>query len=120
MIQVVPQQRIFLAVESVDFRRGIDGLCAICRDVLCRDPFSGYLFLFTNRKRTALKILAYDGSGFWLCHRRLSKGRLAWWPWGGESEQEERHLATFELQALLMNQDPSRWNHQMFRKVLQA
>ena len=118
MIQVVPQQRIFLAVEPVDFRRGIDGLCAICRDVLCRDPFSGYLFLFTNRRRTALKVLAYDGNGFWLCHRRLSKGRLAWWP-REASEQRERNLATFELQALLMNMDPSRWKPQTFRKVLQ-
>jgi transposase len=118
MIQVVPQQRVFLAVEPVDFRRGIDGLCAICRDVLYRNPFSGYLFLFTNRRRTGLKILAYDGSGFWLCQRRLSQGTLAWWP-RGESKQQERHLATHEVQALLMNQDPSRWSHQPFRKVLQ-
>jgi transposase len=119
MIQVVPQQRIFLALHPVDFRRGIDGLCGICREVLCRDPFSGYLFVFTNRRRTGLKILSYDGGGFWLCYRRLSEGRLTWWP-KGESESHERYLATFELQALLMNMDPSRWKHRNFKEVLQA
>jgi hypothetical protein len=66
MIQIAPQMRILVAVEAVDFRRGIDGLSRVCRDQLASDPFSGTLFVFHNRRRTAIKILAYDGQGFLL------------------------------------------------------
>ncbi len=80
MIQITPQMRILVAVEPSDFRRGIDGLARVCKEVLQRDPFSGCMFVFRNRPATALKILVYDGQGFWLCHKRLSKGKFAWWP----------------------------------------
>jgi hypothetical protein len=71
MIQVTPQMRIMAAVEPVDFRRGIDGLARLCKDVLKHDPFNGWVFVFRNRSATALKILVYDGQGFWLCHKKL-------------------------------------------------
>ncbi|MBU0972474.1 MAG: IS66 family insertion sequence element accessory protein TnpB [Proteobacteria bacterium] len=80
MIQVTPQMRILLAAEPEAFRKGIDGLAGICRKILQSDPFSGYLFIFINRGRTAMKILCYDSQGFWLCQKRLSKGRFNWWP----------------------------------------
>ena len=80
MIQVTPQMRILLAVEPADFRKGIDGLACLCRVTLRQDPFSGYVFVFGNRRRKAIKILVYDGQGFWLCQKRLSKGRFPWWP----------------------------------------
>ncbi len=57
MIQLVPQLRILLACEPVDFRKGIDGLAAVCRGPLAADPFSGALFVFRNRSGTALKLL---------------------------------------------------------------
>lgn len=82
MIQVTPQMRVVVAVEPADFRRGIDGLAQLCREVLQQDPLSGWMFVFRNRRATALKILVYDGQGFWLCHKRLSRGRFAWWPHG--------------------------------------
>jgi transposase len=72
--------RILVAVEPADFRKGIDGLAAVCRLHLREDPFTGALFVFRNRRATAVKILAYDGQGFWLCQKRLSKGRFAHWP----------------------------------------
>jgi len=72
--------RIMLAAEPVDFRKGIDELAAVCRKVLCSDPFSGYLFVFVNRKKTSIKILVYDGQGFRLCQKRLSRGRFCFWP----------------------------------------
>jgi len=62
---------------SKRYRRG---LAAICRQKLEMDPFSGTLFLFRNRARNALKILVYDGQGFWLCTKRLSRGKFHWWP----------------------------------------
>jgi len=80
MPQVTPQTRILVAVEAVDFRNGIDGLARVCQEQLQADPFSGRLFVFRNRRRTALKILAYDGRGFWLCQKRLSRGRFGFWP----------------------------------------
>jgi SOS-response transcriptional repressor LexA len=67
MIAIAPQMRILVAVEPADLRKGIDGLAAVCRKVLQQDPFSGCVFVFRNRRATALRILVYDGQGFWLC-----------------------------------------------------
>ena len=78
MIQITPQMRILIAVEAVDFRKGIDGLAGVCRNIIRVDPFSGYVFVFRNRRSTAIKILMYDGQGFWLCQKRLSKGCFSW------------------------------------------
>lgn len=104
MLQIVPQMKIFVACSPVDFRKGIDGLAGVCRQQLDQDPFNGSLFLFRNRRRTSLKILVYDGQGFWLCTKRFSKGRLKWWP---ESENAPlTRLAARELQILLWNGDP--------------
>ena len=60
MIQITPPMRILVAVDAVDFRRGIDGLARVCREVLDADPFSGALFVFRNRRGTAIKVLTYD------------------------------------------------------------
>lgn len=80
MIQVTPQMRILVATEPADFRKGIDGLARLCREELKRDPFGGGVFVFRNRRATAVKALVYDGQGFWLSHKRLSRGRFRWWP----------------------------------------
>jgi transposase len=66
MLQLTPQSRIFLATEPVDFRTGIDGLGAVCRRVLGDSPLDGAVYVFRNRSGTAIKILCYDGQGFWL------------------------------------------------------
>ena len=60
MIQVTPQMEIWMAVEAVDFRRGIDGLARVCREVLKADPFSGHLFVFRNKRGTSIKVISYD------------------------------------------------------------
>jgi transposase len=104
MIQVAPQMRVFVAVEPADFRRGIDGLARQCREVLQADPFSGTAFVFCNRRRTAVKILVYDGQGFWLCHKRLSSGRFKYWP--SHTDQAVTPLQTHELHVLLQGGDP--------------
>jgi transposase len=104
MIQITPQMRIFVAIEAVDFRKGIDGLAGVCRRILKADPFSGYLFVFRNRRRTSIKILQYDGQGYWLCQKRLSKGTFHWWPKG----EVARQLMTHQLQTLLWNGNPEK------------
>jgi transposase len=103
MIQLTPQMRILLAVDAADFRKGIDGLCGICRQKMQEDPFTGTVFVFRNRRGTAIKILAYDGQGYWLCQKRLSAGKFRWWP--REGEQGIRSMAVHELQVLLWNGD---------------
>lgn len=107
MIQITPHMRIWVAVEPIDFRAGIDGLAAACRQRLQVDPFCGALFVFRNRSRTAIKVLVYDGQGFWVCHKRLSSGRFAFWPC---ADTPARALQACELQMLLMGGDPMRAN----------
>jgi len=80
MMQLTPHMRILVATEPADFRKGIDGLARICRVQLNQDPFQGTVFVFRNRRATAIKILSYDGQGFWMCQKRLSKGRFPHWP----------------------------------------
>ncbi len=105
MMQLTPQMRILVAVEPADFRKGIDGLCRVCREALSSDPFSGAVFVFRSRGGTAIKILAYDGQGFWLCQKRLSQGQFRYWPRRVDSAQHE--LLAHQLQVLLMGGDPS-------------
>jgi len=105
MIQVAPQMRILVAVEAVDFRNGIDGLARVCKQQLQTDPFSGRLFVFRNRRRTAIKILVYDGQGFWLCQKRLSTGRFRFWP--SSATELTQGVAAHQLQVLLMGGDPT-------------
>lgn len=103
MIQLTPQMRILVGVEPIDFRKGIDGLARACREVFQADPFSGWLFVFRNRRQTALRILVYDGQGFWLATKRLSGSRFRWWP---TSATAVTPLEAHQLQRLLMAGDP--------------
>jgi transposase len=66
LIQLAPQFRILVAVEAVDGRKGIDALAQLCREKLDADPFSGCIFIFRTRRGTAIKLLTYDGQGFWI------------------------------------------------------
>jgi transposase len=103
MMSVTAQTRVLVCVAPVDFRKGIDGLARICREVLSTDPFSGTLFVFRNRRRTAIRLLAYDGQGFWLCMKRLSEGRFRYWPDG--TRAVHRELLAHQLQVLLAGGD---------------
>jgi transposase len=105
MIQITPQMRLLIAVEPVDFRNGIDGLAQVCRQMLEADPFSGAAFVFRNRAATSIKVLVYDGQGFWLCQKRLSHGKFHWWP--DNSGQAATGLEAHQLQLLLWNGNPA-------------
>ena len=78
MIPFGPATRILLAALPVDMRRSFDGLAEIVRHQLKDDPLSGHLFIFTNRRKNRLKILFWDGSGTWVCAKRLEKGTFSW------------------------------------------
>jgi transposase len=103
LIQMTPQIRILVAVEPIDARKGIDSLAQLCREKLAADPFSGCLFIFRSRRGTAIKLLAYDGQGFWLATKRLSKGRFRWWPSG---EEPARGLRAHQAQLLIAAGNP--------------
>jgi transposase len=104
LIQITPQMRILVAVEPADFRKGIDGLARLAKEVLAKDPFSGAAFVFRNRRATAIKALIYDGQGFWLCHKRMSSGRFRFWP-GRTGSAAARSLQAHELAVLLAGGD---------------
>ncbi|MEF8697870.1 MAG: IS66 family insertion sequence element accessory protein TnpB [Candidatus Accumulibacter sp. UW20] len=80
----VPLERIWLALEPVDMRLGIDGLSARIQASLGRSPCDGSAYAFTNRKRSRLKLLVWDGTGVWLAQRRLHRGGFTW-PSAGEA-----------------------------------
>lgn len=106
MLQITPQMKILVAVDPADFRRGIDGLARLCQQALQEDPFAGTVFVFRNRRGTALKVLMYDGQGFWLCHKRLSQGRFPWWP-SAATDAGAQRLAAHQLAVLLSAGNPS-------------
>lgn len=105
MLQITPQMKILVAIQPVDFRNGIDGLVRLCKEVLRQDPFQGGVFVFRNRRATALKALVYDGQGFWLCHKRLSEGHFRWWP-SAAADTTAKALAAHQLHVLLRAGDP--------------
>lgn len=107
MLQITPQHRLFFAVEPADFRLGIDGFAALCRKKLARDPFTGTIFIFTNKRHTAVKLLAYDGTGFWLCHKRFSHKKLKWWP---QSPEQAADCRSIELVIMLQQGHPKAAN----------
>jgi transposase len=105
MLQLTPQSRIFLATEPVDFRKGIDALAAVCRQRLGDNPLEGAVYVFRNRSGTSLKLLLYDGQGYWLCMKRLSTGRFRGWPTNSDARVP---LSARELIVLLWNGVPER------------
>lgn len=119
MFGLTTATRVFVAAGATDMRKGVDGLFGLVRDALGEDPLSGHLFLFANRARTRVKVLVFDGSGLWVCSKRLEKGRFAW-PKAGE-EQTRIAMRAEELTLLLSGIDlaqakPRKW----FRRSLAA
>ena len=114
LIQITPQLRILVAIEAIDGRKGIDSLAQLCREKLDADPFSGCLFIFRSRSAKSIRILAYDGQGFWLATKRLSKGRFRWWPTGLEASKT---LRAHQAQLLLAAGNPETEAAPVWRQV---
>ena len=99
MIGIGSATRVYLAAGATDMRKGFDGLFGIARDRLGLDPLSGHLFVFCNGRRNRLRILYWDGSGLWICSKRLEKGRFSW-PAGTEN-QSRLQMSSQELALLV-------------------
>jgi transposase len=114
LIQITPQLHILVAIEAIDGRKGIDSLAQLCREKLAADPFSGCLFIFRSRSGKAIRILTYDGQGFWIATKRLSKGRFKWWPTGSEPAKT---LRAHQAQLLLAAGNPDVEAAPVWRRV---
>ena len=78
MLSIGGTTRVFLALHPVDLRGSFNRLYGYVADVLRLDPKSGHWFVFTNRRRTRIKILVFDGTGLWILNKRLEAGRFGW------------------------------------------
>lgn len=105
MIQFSSHMRILVSTTALDMRKGIDGVVAVCNQVLREDPMSGAVFLFISRSRKHVRILSYDGQGYWLCTKRLSNGRFPYWPSPGEEKEWVKRLQACEAGVLLQAGD---------------
>ena len=99
MFGIGPATRIYLAAGATDMRKNFEGLFGLVRDRLSCDPLSGHIFLFSNAQRNRLKLLFWDGSGLWVCAKRLEKGRFRW-P-AAEGEESKITLSHEELMLLI-------------------
>ena len=115
MLQITPHMRILVALDAVDGRKGMDSLVQLCREQFGADPFSGCLFLFRSRRATSIRCLLYDGQGFWLAQKRLSKGRFVWWPSGSGPA---RSLEAYQAQLLLAAGNPNTLVAPLWRPIL--
>ena len=110
--------KIYIAVEAVDMRKGFEGLYGLVRDRLICDPLSGHIFLFTNGQRNRLKLLFWDGSGLWVCAKRLEKGRFRW-P-AAEGEETKMILSHEELVLLLGGIDLTQTKQRAWHRITRA
>lgn len=107
-----PATRIYVAAGATDMRKNFNGLYGLVRDHLGCDPESGHVFVFTNARRNRLKLLVYDGSGLWVCAKKLDGGRFRW-P-DADSTVKKLVLSSEELALLLGGIDltqtrPRKW-----------
>jgi len=78
MFSIGTATRVYLVLGATDMRKGRDGLYGLVWGYLKEDPLSGHLFAFANRNRDRIKVLYWDGTGLWVCSKRLEKGRFSW------------------------------------------
>lgn len=103
MISVSPKHRIYLAIQPLDFRKGINGISRYCENQYKLDPMTGHYFIFRNKRKTDLKILYYDSQGFCLFQKRLSAGKFNNWPM---VDSDLVTLTPAQAQVLINNGDP--------------
>ena len=103
MISFAPDIRIYVKLESIDFRCGLNRLVPLARSCFERDVRERAVFVFRNKARTDIKLIFFDRNGFFLGHKRLSQGKLQWWP---RTAEECLSLKADELLRLLAGVDP--------------
>jgi len=97
MLSLGAATRIFVATTPIDLRGSFNRLSSLVEQTLAQDPLSGHWFVFTNLRRNRVKVLVWDGSGLWVCAKRLERGKFSWPKGQGVSAT----LRPEELSALL-------------------
>ena len=110
--------RIYLAAGPTDMRKSFEGLFGLVRDRLSCDPLSGHIFLFSNAQCNRLKLLFWDGSGLWVCAKRLEKGRFRW-P-AADGEESKITLSHEELMLLIGGIDLAQTRRRAWHRVIPA
>ena len=100
MLSLSTATRVFVALEPVDLRQSFNGLYARVQSVLQEEPTSGHWFVFTNQRRNRVKILFWDGSGLWICAKRLEQGTFGWPTGPGQSQRLRPEELTLLLHGL--------------------
>src|SRR6266699_7178212 len=118
MFGIGPATRIYLAAEATDMRKGFEGLYGLVRDQLRLEPLSGHIFIFSNAQRNRLKVLFWDGSGLWVCAKRLEKGRFRWPE--AEAAEPKVILSHEELMLLLGGIDLTQTRRRPWQRVTSA
>ena len=104
MLSVGPTTKVYLRPGATDLRLGFEGLYQLARTVMGQDPLCGCAFAFCNQNRTRLKLLMHDGSGLWVCGKRLDRGTFAW-PESGPADA----VTAAQLWALVAGLEVSGW-----------
>lgn len=89
--------RIYVATGTTDMRKGFCGLEGLIRERLDSDPTSGHIFLFSNARRNRLKLVFFDGSGLWVCSKRMEGGKLSWPEPAGKEKRVQLSREQFAL-----------------------
>lgn len=100
-----PATRIYLAIGATDLRKSFEGLSDLARHQFQQDPLSGHVFVFSNHRKNRIKLLYWDGSGLWVCAKRLEQGCFSW---PKEAEAAAVRIAAEELTLLLSGIDLER------------
>jgi transposase len=98
MLQITPQHKILFYPDYIDFRKGIDKIVGFCRAHIDHNPLSGAFFFFINTRMSAIKILVYDGTGLWLCHKRFYKGKIMHLP---QSQEQPNCICSTDINVIL-------------------
>ena len=98
-----PETQYLVSLSPIDFRKGINKVATASFEIFKKDPKSGMVFVFRNKKKTDIKFIYYSVNGFLLCHKRLSKGKLDWWP---RTKEEAKNLDSKQFARLLEGVDP--------------
>lgn len=112
MLSPGPATKIYLAAGATDMRKSFNGLYGLVAGTLKADPLSGHLFVFCNRRRDRIKILCFDGSGLWICAKRLEKGTFHWPDQAGGAVEMTQAQLNLLLGGLDLKQTRKRhWMH---------
>lgn len=103
MMQLSAHTPLFIGLEPIDFRCGIDKLAITSQNISGLDAKGGAVFVFRNASQTSVKVLVFDGTGFWLMQKRLAQGRLSWWP---RTTEQARAISSEELLVVLRGDNP--------------